>query len=489
MLFAERCQEGLAMSTLERSGALAAGLWLLLLGGPAAAQCPPGVGCTEYLGEGSKGSYFRILVPEPWDGDLFLVNHGLELDPSTIAPHKACRNDHAKACSSDDDCDGGVCNEISTLGFEFLLPLGKAVGASTLSQTSWSAFASRYDLKDMVKFVRRKGPGKPRRIIVSGFSGGGAVTVDATMRLAPGRWIHGAIPLCSCSGGGLPSMDAATDLRLAYDYVCKDVPSGSFSSLPDVGDPLLSLIDFGITVNTCMGALIPSGDPLEAAAQAARLATFSELTGFSGSGANLLNVLGFSLLAMGDFVDDPERLNGRRIGWNEGIDYASVLGGEAAQAFDDAVPRFAKGPGRRKMQRCTEVDFTRGPARRVNYPILSFSGREDFICLPEFQKLYDDAATLGGKDHAMIWGSAPGHCAFTPFELRAVVLEYLDWLDSYGTASPDEPTTEEVLERCLALPDASPEQCNFDPAFSPPALADRVPPRADWPDAAKNPLP
>jgi hypothetical protein len=141
------------------------------------------------------------------------------------------------------------------------------------------------------------------------------------------------------------------------------------------------------------------------------------------------------------------------------------------------------------MKRNPFIDFTRGPARKVNYPILSFAGREDFICLPEFQKLYDDAATLGNKDHALIWGSTGGHCRFTLFELRAVVEEYLEWLDSYGTAAEDEPTTGDVLARCLALPGASPSQCNFDTTFTPPALADRVPPRADWPEAARHPLP
>ena len=465
---------------------------LLAAGGQASAQCPPGGACTEYLGAGRKGSYFRILVPDDWDGDIFLVNHGLELDPLTIAPHNTCRSDPAKACATNADCVGvgpGVCHKITTLGFEqIVLPMGKAVGASTFSQTSWSAFQSRFDLKEMIRFLRRKGPGRPRRIIVTGISGGGAVTVDATMRLKAGRMIHGAIPLCAASAGGTPTVDTATDVRLVYDYLCDAVPGGSFASLPDVGEPELSQIEFALTMNACLGLLAPSPDPVEAAAQKARLDTLIELTKFSGTNVDLLTVVGFSVLAMGDFVADPERLNGRRPGWNEGLDY-SAFGGSAAGAFNDAVPRFGPGPGRRKMKRNTFIDFTRGTARKVNYPILSFAGREDFICLPEFQKLYDDAATLGNKDHALIWGSTGGHCRFTLFELRAVVEEYLEWLDTYHTVAEDKPTTADVLAHCLSLPGSSPSQCNFDTAFTPPALADRVPARADWPEAARNPLP
>jgi hypothetical protein len=67
----------------------------------------------SHLGRGSKGSYFRILVPDDWDGDIFLVNHGLVLDPLTIAPHDTCRGDPATACAVDADCaaiEPGVCN-------------------------------------------------------------------------------------------------------------------------------------------------------------------------------------------------------------------------------------------------------------------------------------------------------------------------------------------------------------------------------------------
>jgi hypothetical protein len=45
-----------------------------------------------------------------------------------------------------------------------------------------------------------------------------------------------------------------------------------------------------------------------------------------------------------------------------------------------------------------------------------------------------------------------------------------EWLDSYRTAQPDEPTTADVLARCLSLPGASAAQCHFDPAFTPGAL-------------------
>lgn len=468
-------------------------LSLCFVAGAARAQCPPGSGCTEYLGRGVRGSYFRILIPANWDGDIFLVNHGLELDPLTIAPHNTCRGDARKRCSVDADCarvGPGVCNKISLLGFEqFLLPAGKAVGASTFSETSWAPFHSRFDLKAMVKFLDRHGPGRPKRIIVTGFSGGGAVTVDATMRLHAGKMIHGAIPLCPASAGGLPTMDTATDIRLVYDYLCSDVPGGSFDSLADAGDPDLSQLDLAFTINACLGWLAPSADPIEAAAQTARREAMFALTRIPGPNFNLVHDLGFSVLAMGQFVYDPQRLHGRRPGWNEGLDYASALGSPEAAAFNTAVQRLSPGPGRHQMALNPTVDFTRGIAREINYPILSFAGTADHICTPEFQRVFADAAAEGGKDQTTIWGSTGGHCVFTPFELEAVVKEYLAWLDTYRTASEHRPSTATVLARCLALPGSSPSQCNFDTGFSPAPLSTRVPPRSDWPASARTPAP
>jgi hypothetical protein len=462
--------------------------FVVLAAGTGWAQCPPGTACSEYVGPARKGSWFRILVPDGWDGDVFLVNHGLELDPLTLAPHNACRGDHTRSCTTDAQCAGlanGVCNKIGFLGIDqIVVPKGKAVAASTFTQTSWTPFESRFDLKFLVKFLTKKGPGRPKRIIVTGISGGGAVTVDATMRLKPGKMIHGAVPLCSASAGGLPTVDAATDVRLVYDWLCKDVPGATFPSLPDVGEPTMSEVEFALRMNTCMGLLAPSGNPAEAAAQKVRRDAMFAMTGIPGPNFNLIHVNGFSVLAMGQFVADRERLNGRRPGWNVGVTYQGTSGAQ----FDAEVPRFAAGPGRKKMAQNPEIDFTRGVARRIDYPILSFAGRTDHICTPGFQKLYDDAATLGGKDHALIWGSTGGHCLFTGHELRAVFEAYLEWLDGYR-AGATKPTTASVLARCLALPGASPSQCNFDPSFTPTPLIARVPARVDWPEAGRNPLP
>ena len=80
------------MKLRTMSAALGLLATFFMLGGQALAQCPAGSACTEYLGEGKKGSFFRLLVPDAWDGDLFIINHGFDLNELNITGHHVCQH-------------------------------------------------------------------------------------------------------------------------------------------------------------------------------------------------------------------------------------------------------------------------------------------------------------------------------------------------------------------------------------------------------------
>ena len=459
-------------------------------------DCPTGVPCTHLTGSSKKGSHFRISVPENWDGDLFLINHGFNLNQRDIRPHETCKNS-SDACEADLDCgdaeedSNAVCNVISYFSIdEMMLPLGKAVAASTYSQTGWSVFKSRKDLKEILKFMKKASKDlgrKVERVFVTGFSMGGAVTVDATQRMK----INGAVPLCPAAGGGLPSWDSAVDVRLIYDYLCDEVGGKSFNSPPDVGESNTpnsdaDAIGMALTVNNCFGNLLPSGDSGEAAAQADRLARFRDLTKFSGTNFELPVFMGFVTLGMGDFVRDKKRLAAKPIGWNAepDLDYTVIDSVEAA-AFDAAVERLTAGRGRKKLSKNTRIDFTKGKGKKADYPIVVLAGTADWVAVPEFQRVFADAVALGGKTITNAWVDTPGHCTFSFQEIQATLEAFLDWNDG-----ADQPTKEDIESRCLALPGGvQDDTCNFDNAFSPPHLTARVPARSDWFPAAQAPAP
>ncbi|MBI5505516.1 MAG: hypothetical protein HY899_11995 [Deltaproteobacteria bacterium] len=484
------------MKSVSRSIALLGALTVVALAVPAGAfqDCPTGVTCTQYTGAGKNSSYFRINVPENWDGDVVVYNHGFDLNRKHIRNHETCENNSLVHCEADADCgSGNACNEISYSGLDALvLPMGKAIAASTYSNTGWAPFDSAKDIKEILKFMKKEPTiGKPTRVIITGHSGGGAVTADATLKMK----IDGAVPMCGAVAGGLPTWDTAVDVRLVYDFLCDEVVGARFTSQPDIGEKTTAdsgadEIAMALKVNTCFGVLFPSSDPGEAAAQADRLSDFIALTEFTGTGMEALSAMGFATLGLGDFVRDEDRLNGKHMGFNAtpDLDYSTmgtdpVLAGE----FDTGVKRLTQGSGRKKLTKASYPDFTKGKGKKVAYPILSMAGAADWLVIPPFQSVYDRAAQLGGKLLTQTWISTYGHCTFSAQETQALFDEYFAWLDSADLVA-NQPTADDLKAACLALPGGiDGDTCNFDTAFVNTNLDDRIPARSDWPPAAINP--
>jgi|GEM_PF-1306697 len=479
------------------STALLSAFALVALAVPAGAfdPCPASAPtCTEYTGAGKDGSFFRISMPENWDGDVVIYNHGFDLNQKHIRGHETCENNGALHCEADADCgSGNACNEISYSGLDaLLLPKGKAVAATTYSDTGWAPFHSAKNIKEILKFMKKEPTiGKPTRVIITGHSGGGAVTADATLNLK----IDGAVIMCGAVAGGLPTWDVAGDVRLVYDFLCDEVTGAKFSSAPDVGevnsaDSGADSIAMALKVNKCFGVMSPSADPTEAAAQAGRLEDFMALTKFTGTGMEALTAMGFATLGLGDFVRDPARLDGKHIGFNSvpDLDY-STMGTDPGLAaeYDAGVKRLTKGSGRKKLTKASYPDFTKGKGKKVAYPILSMAGAADWLVIPPFQSVYDRAAALGGKLLTQTWISSYGHCVFSEQETQALFEEYFAWLDSTDQVT-SQPTPADLEAACLALPGGvDGDTCNFDTAFVNTNLDDRIPARSDWPPAAINP--
>ena len=467
---------------------------------PAFSDCPAdhvadGYTCTEQTGAGKTGSFFRVTFPSDWDGDLVIINHGFELNDRHIRPHESCSHHYGIACEQDSDCGPNrFCNQISYLGLdEVLLPMGKAVAASTYTDSGWAPFHSAKDIKDILKHVKKvSGFGDQlKRVIVTGFSGGGAVTADATMKLE----IDGAVPLCAAAAGGLTTWDVAHEVRMVYDYVCAGVPNATFLSPSDIGnmnsdDSDKDALGVALRVDRCFGVL---GIAADDGHQAERLAKFLALTQFTGdashggSGVNVASAIGFPVLGLGDMAFDKKRLNLKRIGLNDTLDYTS-LGTDPMLAADyhANVERLTAGKGRKKLRKNFHPDFTKGRGKKVSYPILSMAGANDWLVIPEFNRVYADAAAAGNKAFTQTWIETYGHCVFSEQETTALFTKYFEWLGPVGGPYGTQPTAADISNACLALPGGvQGDTCNFDLAFSPPAIYDRVPPRPDWPAAAQ----
>jgi len=363
--------------------------------------------------------------------------------------------------------------------------MGKAIAAPTYSTSGWAPFESAKDLKDLIKYVKKdSGYGDQlQRIIVAGFSGGGAVTVDAILKLK----IDGAIPLCAAAGGGLPTWDVAQDVRLVYDFLCDDVPGAKFQSAPDQGEQNTlnsssDAISMALRVDTCLGVI---GFAPHEPGMDTRLADFLALTSFDGGAENVATAMGFATLGLGDFVRDPNRLDGKVIGLNDTLDYSTIgTGGPLAVSLEAGIKRLSEGKGRKKLNKAYNPIFTKGRGSKVGYPILSMAGAADWLVLPEFQRVFTDALTDGGKAYTQTWIDTFGHCVFTEQEMTAVVNTFFDWLGPVDGPYGTQPTAVDVEAECIAVGGIDGDTCNFNSAFTPDALSDRIPPRADWPLSA-----
>lgn len=472
-------------------------LGLVGLPGLAAAfpDCPADAGvdgytCDEQTGVGKKGGYFRMTFPSDWDGDFVIVNHGFDLNDKHIRPHEVCGSDINVTCDEDADCPGSFCNDISYLGLdEILLPQGKAVAAGTFSSSGWATFTSRKDIKDILKFAKKyvKTAGLPfdkiQRVIVTGFSGGGAVTVDAMLKLK----IDGAVPLCSASGGGLPTWDVAMDVRMIYDFLCDGVSGGKFLSFPDQGennstDSGSDSVAMALKVDKCLGVI--GFHPYEPGMDD-RLADFLELSGFDGGAENVATAMGFATLGLGDFVRDPKRLKSKFIGLNDTLDYTPLGSNPVlSAAFDAGVERLVEGKGRKKLSKAYNPIFTKGKGKKIEYPILAMAGAADWLVIPQFQTVFTDALDDGAKAYTQTWIDTFGHCVFSEEETTAVFNKFFEWLGPLEGPAGTQPTAADVEAECIALGGIDGDTCNFNDAFSAGVISDRIPPRADWPLAA-----
>ncbi len=473
---------------------------------------------TELTGAGKTGGFFRITFPTNWDGDLVIVNHGFDLNDRHIRPHHTCSQQNnpleATPCLVDADCGmGNFCNVIDYLGIDqIVLPMNKAIAAGTYSTSGWAPFKSAKDIKDILKFIKKETEFDVQRVIVTGFSGGGAVTVDATVKLK----IDGAIPLCAASGGGLPTWDVAQDVRLVYDFLCEDVPDAKFLSAPDQGELNTAnmtndQISMGLKVDACFGVIgfLPHTPEMDT-----RLADFLTLTSFDGGAANVATAMGFATLGMGDFVRDPERLALKRIGLNSTLDYTMIGGGgpladdfngprtcsldpmqtcittyscslTGAGICQGGVKRLPDGKGRKLLAKAYNPDYTRGKGRSVDYPIVSMAGAADWLVIPEFQQVFTDALADGSKPNTQTWIDTFGHCVFTEEETRAVFNKFFDWLGPLEGPAGTQPTPADIEQECFDLGGIDNVDCNFNTGYVPDMLTDRIPARADWPAAAQ----
>lgn len=412
---------------------------------------------TEITGE-SKGAFYRIVVPDAWNGDLVIWNHGFSLSPV------------------------GPVSDLGPLAFPVQLPEGYAVAASSYSQLGWALFNSKKDNEELYK-IFKENFGEPNSVIVTGASLGGIVTAQTIERAKKIKNMDGAYPFCGAMGGSR-NWDGGFDLRLVYDYACGATAGalpGGATGLPFPGFPTYPLDNttMALAVHACTGILAPAA--FRTPAQAAALDTILSVTTLPEN--FLLTDMGFATFAMSDLIFDPDKLNGEQGVGNENAVYtdAAVNAGIArVKASKKAANKLRKnftptgGKGKGKAGRGKGKGKGKGKGNRFSTKVVSLHTDGDGLVIVENEGNYRDVIPAENLTTAIVDEAGSSHCGFTEAELVAGWESLRAWV-----AGAPQPSAASIQGTCLGLEllGYATGPCRIDPAYSLGVMDDRIPPR------------
>ena len=162
-----------------------------------------------------KGAHGLILIPDNWNGGLFIYAHGYTADARFLKPFPA------------DLTLANIGTKLDTLVLSVLIPTlsGYASATSTFRSVGWDVDDAIKDIENVRRrFVEKYG--KPKYTYLWGHSEGGMIT-STVIEYLPHTY-DGALPMCGPGAGARRNFNGAFDLRVVYEYVCRDVPEARF---------------------------------------------------------------------------------------------------------------------------------------------------------------------------------------------------------------------------------------------------------------------
>lgn len=374
---------------------------------------------SEITGSTDGGAFYKIVVPDHWNGDLVIWNHGFSLAPP--AP-------------------------VTDLGplAELQLSERYAVAASSYQQAGWALFKTKNDLQNLVGVFKEKF-GTPNKVFLTGGSLGGLVTVAAIEDAHIGN-VAGAFPFCGAVAGSR-NWDAALDLRLVYDAVCADMPGAAIPGGAEGLPPHASFTqtNLGLAVHACTGILAPPAYRTPAQKEHLKkiLDTLLIPENF------LLTDMGYATFGMSDLVHDPRKLSGKIGTGNVGVDYDDP-------AINALIERVSPNPGA-----ANRLGKNYTPTGKVGKTkIVSLHTDKDGLVVVENEGEYAMKVPERNLTTAIVVEGAPTHCGFTQAELVAGWESLRGWV-----GGAPQPTAAGIQATCLAISPPFSGPCRIDPDF------------------------
>lgn len=429
------------MTRLWRACALAACAAAALAHAQSLTKCPDAApdDAKCYAATDANGALLMYVLPARWNGVLVVHAHD---GPDTKPPNVERHGDDLNRWSA-------------------FVKSGYAWADTTYRR---AGYAVRDAVED-VENARRLFPAglpAPRRTLLHG-DGWGALVAARAIEIHPGSF-DGALLTSGELAGATLSEDYRLDLRVIYQYYCRNLPRPDEPQYPPwMGLPpgsTLNSADVRARFNACTGSDLPAyrRSPAQRAALADILAAsrVPERT--------LPMQLARATLVVSDLVN--RILGGRNPFSNEGVEYR---GTHDDRALNAGVARFSADPAAR-----SELAADADPTGRIAIPVVALHAIADPYTFVENETVY--RATLeraGSADRLVqVFTDEAEHHALSNSEYLAALDALLDWVD-HG----HKPTPAAIQAACKPFIARFDEPCRVQPDYRPGPWEARVYPR------------
>lgn len=388
-----------------------------------------------FSGQAPSGAWYAIAVPDGWKaGDaLVMYQHGFDFKYPGSAPSLGPLRD-------------------------VMLAEGYAVAATSFRERGWALFSAILDNRELLD-VFTQHAGAPGEIVPFGGSMGGLIALQLTeARGFPP--VRGSLALCPAAAGAR-LWDAAIDLRLAYDVVCRDagdLPKGAAPlpwafNLDMIPDDLGDLSDKVLVVRAllpvvqCTGLGLPNS--IRNGAMQRRLAELMAFAHITDEDFFVTN-LAYSTFVLSDLVRAPDKLAGGNPFTTAGVNYGSDA------VIDAGIARLRADPlAAIRLRQSSDFRGAVGSAK-----VLSMHTSQDQLVIPGNQDFLRNAIPADQLVSAIVDEDTPSHCGFTVAEGLAGWEALRAWKD--GALQPDVAALQQACANFVADGVAA-GPCRFDP--------------------------
>lgn len=403
-----------------------------------------------YTGQLESGAYYWIAVPEDWKGSLVVHAHGGP-DLGTASPER----------SYDD------------LGrWSVMVSEGYAWAGSSYRRGGYGTRMAATDT-EQVRQLFVDAFGKPDTTLLHGQSWGGDVaakTLEMFGQRRAGRY-DGALLTNGVLAGGTRGYDYRLDLRVVYQYYCRNHPRPSepqyavWRGLP--ARSTMTSAELRGRAQECTGYQSAPED--RTAEQRANLANILAVVRIPER--TFYSHLSFATFTFRDIVH--ERLGDRNPFTNAGVVYH---GSDDDRALNQAALRYRADDEARR-----DLSFDSDLTGEISVPVLTMHAIDDPTAFVEHESAYRATVQEAGNGDHLVqsFTREAEHSALSNAEYATVI----DALQSWVTEGR-RPTPAALAAGCPAYDASYGQGCFFDPTYRPQSYFARVYPRSGhttWP--------